>query len=121
MLQWKQWQQQQETGQHSEVGRISVKFHSFTDKVLDALTDLHNDLDDKVDDLEQYGRRNCVLIHGMPEEESEQCMETVRNLFADKLKVPLSIQCFDRVRRIGKQRGKNSKSIVRKPPLGQDQ
>ena len=59
----------------------------------------------QLDDLEQYSRRNCLLIHGVPETTPQNTDNIVRNLAKDKLNQEISPLDIDRSHRIG-QRGK---------------
>ena len=76
----------------------------------------------KIDELEQYSRRNCLLINGIKEADppnenvSEETSEvsTQKNtdtavllLFNEKLGVDVHIKDIDRTHRIGRQKQKN--------------
>ena len=76
----------------------------------------------KIDELEQYSRRNCLLINGIkkadpPKENvSEETSEVstqentdiaVLLIFNEKLGVDVHIKDIDRTHRIGKQKQKN--------------
>ena len=76
----------------------------------------------KIDELEQYSRRNCLLINGIKEVDplnenvSEKTSEvstqentdiTVLLLFNEKLGVDVHIRDIDRTHRIGRQKQKN--------------
>ena len=43
-----------------------------------------------VDDLEQYGRRNCLLFHGIKEATGEDCDEAVMNLCREQLHIEIT-------------------------------
>lgn len=58
---------------------------------------------EKIDDLEQYSRRNCLLIHGIPESTMESTDELVINTINSKLEVPLAPDHLDRTHRLGKK------------------
>lgn len=58
--------------------------------------------DERLDDLEQYSRRNCLLIHGVPETTTEDTTDVVIQLFRDKLKVNIDTSTIDRCHRVGK-------------------
>ena len=60
-------------------------------------------LENQVDSLEQYSRRNSLRINGFPENDSEDLYSEAVKLANDTLKVspPISISDIDRVHRIG--------------------
>ena len=57
-------------------------------------------------DLEQYSRRNCVRIFGIPEQSTENTTETVCNLVKDKLGINLQKSQIDRSHRVGNPESK---------------
>jgi hypothetical protein len=59
------------------------------------------DFDDRLDALEQYSRRNCLLIHGVPEKDREDCLSIAENFFAEKLSVKINPVMLGRAHRIG--------------------
>ena len=63
--------------------------------------DLEVKLTEKQDDLEQYGRRMCLRVFGVPEERNEDT-DMIAIDVAKKINVDLSIQDIDRSHRIGK-------------------
>ena len=73
----------------------------------------------ETEDLEQYGRRLCLRIDGVPtvqNESSEEVLENVKSLFTE-LKVEIPDTVLDRAHRIGpsymdKVSNKNCKSII---------
>ena len=81
-----------------------------------------SNLFNKIDELEQYSRRNCLLINGIKEVDppkenvSEETIEVstqentdiaVLLLFNEKLGVDVHIKDIDRTHRIGRQKQKN--------------
>ncbi|PSN42454.1 hypothetical protein C0J52_18914 [Blattella germanica] len=63
--------------------------------------DLESKLSEKHDDLEQYGRRMCLRVFGIPEERNEDT-DMIAIDVAKRINVDLSIQDIDRSHRIGK-------------------
>ena len=59
-------------------------------------------LEKKPDDSEQYSRRNCLLVHGVEEQEQENTDNIVLNVIKEHLDIELSVKDFDRSHRIGK-------------------
>ena len=54
------------------------------------------------DDLEQYSRRNCLVLHGIPETKQESTDKLVVDTINSKLNVKISPTDLDRTHRIGK-------------------
>ena len=54
------------------------------------------------DDLEQYSRRNCLVLHGIPEGQRENTDKIVLETINSKLNVKLEATDLDRTHRIGK-------------------
>ena len=78
-----------------------------------------NELKDKHDDLEQYGRRLCVRIDGVPSNENETSNDVFENVkgLIEESKSEIPEVAIDRAHRIGKEytdstSGKKSKSII---------
>ena len=73
-----------------------------------ALYESHmENLEIKIDDQEQYSRRSCLRILGIPlptqgHESVETCMEKVQKVF-DEMKVQIPKEAIDRVHRIGRK------------------
>ncbi|KAL8600420.1 hypothetical protein ACOMHN_052837 [Nucella lapillus] len=59
-------------------------------------------LQDKVDELEQCGRRNSVRINGVPETEGENTDEVIRKI-AKEIGVDLNDSVIDRSHRVGRK------------------
>ena len=67
------------------------------------------DLEKRMDGQEQYSRRNCILIHGLKEEQNESTDDRVLELFREELNEDILLVDLDRTHRIGKKRHSNSK------------
>lgn len=71
---------------------------------IDRLSNASQDQDDRIDDGEQYSRRNCLLIHGVAERPDENVLTTVINFVNEKLgdspEVLLRYEDVDRVHRL---------------------
>ena len=88
-------------------------------KQVSELINLNIKNQEETDDLEQYGRRLCLRIDGVPtvqNESSEEVLEKVKSLFTEgKVEIPDTV--LDRAHRIGpsytdKASKKNCKSII---------
>ena len=45
-------------------------------------------LQDELDAAEQYSRRNCLIFHGLPEEQGESTSDTIMNIVHNQLNIP---------------------------------
>ena len=61
-----------------------------------------------LDDIQQYSRRNCLLVHGLKEDKDESTNDLVLKLFNEKLGVAVDISMIDRSHRLGPVRGENN-------------
>ena len=62
-------------------------------------------LKDELDALEQYSRRNCLILHGIHEEKGESTTKAVLDVIHKKVIIPeekVSISDIDRSHRFGK-------------------
>ena len=50
----------------------------------------------EIEDLQQYSRRNCVLIHGIPEEREEITEELALDIFNNKPGLDVDLSELDR-------------------------
>lgn len=69
-----------------------------------------DDFDDRLDALEQYSRRNCLLIHGVKEDDRENCLKVAEDFFSNKLRVKVNPILLGRAHRIGPHRASNDSS-----------
>nr|CAD7570311.1 unnamed protein product [Timema californicum] len=68
----------------------------------DDVTELNKKVmlqEDKLDDLEQYSRRNCLLVHGMPGKPGEEVRTEVLRMFETRLNVKIEARDVDRCHR----------------------
>ncbi|KAI5751310.1 hypothetical protein M8J77_006260 [Diaphorina citri] len=86
-------------------------FELFKQQVLGELGELRKQLEyqgDQIDQLETYSRRNCLLVHGVPEAAADtevRCMDVVSTVFRQKLGVTVTPRQLDRAHRLGPARG----------------
>lgn len=69
------------------------------------------ELESKIDNLEQYGRRQCLRVFGVKEEPGEDTDKLVVDI-AKKIGVELSVNDIDRSHRIGAKSDERSHAIV---------
>jgi hypothetical protein len=64
-------------------------------------------IEDTLDDQEQYSRRNCIVVHGLPERDNENIEDVVVHFAQNKLGFSrFKVDLIDRCHRIGKPRTK---------------
>ena len=85
---------------------VSMDLEKYKDEV-GAITQRMNDmkkeiikLQDEKDDAEQYSRRNCLRIYGVPENPGENTDRLVLDIFNEKLGLTVSKEALDRSHRI---------------------
>ncbi len=70
------------------------------------------DYEEKLDDAEQYSRKSCIRIYGIPlssdSENSEACIGKVKQIF-EEIEVDVPDEGIDRAHRIGKKYIKNGR------------
>ena len=67
-----------------------------------------------LEDLQQYSRRNCILVTGVPEEPSENTDKLIKEkeLSTEKMEVPLNDKDIDRSHRVGKPKAGKARAII---------
>ena len=73
-------------------------------------------LEQKIDKQEQYSRRNCVLVHALPENKTENTDDVVISTISNHLNIVISQDDIDRSHRVGKfdpGKGKQRPAIVK--------
>ena len=70
---------------------------------IQGLNTLVNDLTTKIDNLEQYTRRNSIRVSGLPERIDENTNTTIIRMAAEKLQVRLEERDIDRSHRLGRK------------------
>ena len=68
-------------------------------------------LTNQLDDLEQYSRRNCLLLHGINEEQRESTTAVIE-LCKKSLGVTLERNDIDRSHRVGKPQGDKPRPLI---------
>ncbi|KAK9686108.1 hypothetical protein QE152_g37441 [Popillia japonica] len=81
----------------------------------DELEKANKVLVNKIDNLEQYSRRNSIRIFGVAEKSNENIQDIVMNMCSEKLNIDFSLRDIDRAHRIGpRQVGNKKRSIILK-------
>lgn len=98
---------------------IRDEFQIFKKKVELDLLQIKQDVgkcNSRMNDMEQYSRRNCLLIHGLKEQEQDgDCLNAVLDVFCNKMKLDIRPEFIDRTHRLGprKEGGKVRAVIVK--------
>lgn len=85
---------------------VEARVAQETDSLKKELTDIkgkYNDLMSKYDDLEQYSRRSCLRLSGIPENQNEDVTKLVLD-FSRRIGANVSPSDIDRAHRVGKRR-----------------
>ena len=80
------------------------KYSSAVESLERKVDDLDNDnraLREDIDSIEQYSRRNCLVVHGIPESK-EDSRDAALHVFNGRLDVPVTPHCIDRSHRLGR-------------------
>ncbi|CAL9695549.1 unnamed protein product [Knipowitschia caucasica] len=93
--------------------RNSLKYElqNMTDS-MNELKDKYNDIEDSLDEQEQYSRRNCLVLFGVPENDHENVNKVVMNVLKNNLNIAVQPGDVDRIHRLG------PKSTTRVKPRG---
>ena len=94
----------------TDVATHVEQLHSTTEvskRVSSQLEASVKSLTDDLDDLQQYSRRTCLLIHGVAEEESENVEAKVFDVIKKEVKADLETKDVSRTHRLGKKRTDN--------------
>ena len=75
---------------------------SFTKRSIFNLKKEHEQLKPDVESLEQYTRRNCLLVHGIPEEQGQSTGSILLNAINEQLEEELTEVDIGRTDRVGK-------------------
>ena len=80
------------------------------EKTIENLAEKQKSLSSEIDDLEQYSRRNCLVLHGVNESNDENINEIIIKTFSEELGVEINEDDLDRSQgKLGKQAGKTKK------------
>ena len=79
------------------------------EKIIENLVEQQKSLSSEIDDLEQYSRRNCLVLHGVNESNDENTNEIIIKTFSEELGVEIKEDDLDRSHRLGKPKRKDNK------------
>ena len=78
------------------------------DKATENLVEKQKSLPSEIDNLEQYSRRNCLVLHGVNESNNENTNEIIIKTFSEELGVEIKENDLDRSHRLGKPKRKDN-------------
>lgn len=87
---------------------LKYEIQTTVDK-LDELQKKYDDVEDILDEQEQYSRRNCLVIFGVPENDRENTNEVTMGIFKNNLNIEVHSGEIDRSHRIGPKSHKKDK------------
>ena len=67
------------------------------------------------DEAEQYSRRNCLVIHHVPETRNEDVYEVVQSLFSQKLNLQVGKEYIDRAHRLNRRKATDGSDESSRP------
>ena len=77
------------------------------EETIDILTEKNKSLTSDVDELEQYSRRNCLLLHGVQENENKNTDDIVLKTMSEELNIEIKENDLVRTHRIGNRNRKD--------------
>ena len=83
---------------------LDFELSSRDDKIAELQKELA-EIKNQQDETEQYSRRNCLIFHGLSENEGESTDEIVREVCKERLKIDLEVGDLDRTHRLGAMKG----------------
>lgn len=88
----------------TQLAGLAVKVFNF----FEVMNNRFFDIEQKVDENQQYSRRNCLLLHGVPEMADEDATKVALQVFKEKLGVTIEESQIDRAHRIGNKKKKRT-------------
>ena len=78
------------------------------EKTIRHLQDKHQSISSGMEDLEQYPRRNCLVLYGANKSNDENTNEILIKTFFEKLDIEIEEDDLDRSHRLGKPKRKDN-------------
>ena len=70
------------------------------------------DIHDKLDESDQYSRRNCLLFHGVEENKNENTVNVISAICENKFNIKLHENDVDRSHRLSSSKGNKPRGII---------
>lgn len=84
---------------------LTYELQDTVDKVID-LQNKFNEIEDILDEQEQYSRRNCLVLYGVPENDRENASNVIMNIMKSNLNIDVKPGDIDRCHRLGSRFGR---------------
>ena len=91
-----------------EIKKTDKKINQL-EKTIENLAEKQKSLSSEIDDLEQYSRRNCLILHGVDESNDENTNEILIKPFSEELGVEIKEDDLGRSHRLGEPKIKDDK------------
>lgn len=91
---------------------VNTVFDAVKLLVTEEIAKLKDEFSNKLDELQQYQRRNAVRIFGIPERADENTDKLVVDLVKEKLNYALPASAICRSHRVGPKRGDKARPII---------
>ena len=91
-----------------EIKKTDKKINQL-EKTIENLAEKQKSLSSEIDDLEQYSRRNCLVLHSVNKSNDENTNEIIIKTFSEELGVEIKEDDLDRSHRLGKPKRKDNK------------
>ena len=72
--------------------------------LLNEITELRADFESRMDDIEQYSRRSCLVVTGVPEKVEESTDDIILNIAMQKLGIMLELHEIAESHRLGRKK-----------------
>lgn len=99
------------TDLNEKFDKMNTDFQNLKSKTEKNTTDIL-DINKKLDDLEQYSRRNNLRFFGIPESNNEDTAQLITQLLSTKLNISIKIEDIERTYRVGQIKQGNIRAIL---------
>ena len=82
---------------------------------LNEITQLRAEVDLRIDDIEQYSRRSCLVVTGVPEKEEENTDDIILNTATQKLGIKLELHEIAKSHRLGTKKESKEGQPIHRP------
>ena len=83
--------------------------------LLNEITQLRAEVDLRIDDMEQYSRRSCLVVTGVPEKAEKNTDDIILNTAMQKLGIKLELHEIAKSHRSGTKKESNEGQPIHRP------
>ena len=83
--------------------------------LLNEITHLRAEVDLRIDDMEQYSRRSCLVVTGVPEKAEENTDDIILNTATQKLGIKLELHEIAKLHRLGTKKESKEGQPMHRP------